>query len=297
MKPECALEGCDRPSVNGFLCRADRHLLTQRLAELPALYEDLLITLTRQGKVGERSPGRSSESPLILDKDAADLCADLTRSLRWMVEHLVRLGEKAPCRCGHAHSQHYTVIPLTRLCWWRRCRCGGYRGAAVFSVRGMAAWLAYRVDKIVLDPDAGKILDALSLVSARIWSEIDQPEDLRSFPIGPCIQLDDKGVQCTGEIRAHIPHPKEGRAAEARCPVCGSVFEPKQWRNLGKRIQLRPRPAPRGIDPETGLLPPIPPGSAPGGRARLANAGDDNVAVAGRTTADHDRKLNEGLIS
>lgn len=297
MKPTCSLEGCDRPSFNGFLCKADRSLLTQRLAELPALYDDLRITLARQGKVGERSATSSSGQTLILDEDAANLAADLTRNLMWAVRHLVELGEKAPCRCGHAHSQHYTVVPFTRVCWWRRCRCSGYEGAGIFSVRGMAAWLERRVGVIVLDPDAGKILDALSLVSTRMVAMIDQPTDLRVIPVGPCFQLDDKGVQCPGEIRAHIPHQNEGKVAEARCTVCGSTYQPWEWTRLGRRIQLKPRPAPRGADPETGALPPPPPGSTPGGRGYLAKAGDDNVAVAGVTTTDHDRKLNEGLIS
>lgn len=299
MKPTCVLDGCGRPSFNGFLCRADRSLLTQRLAEIPALYDDLLITLARQDVVGERTAVGSAGTPLVLDLDSADIAADLSRSLRWIVEHLVKLGEKLPCGCGHAHSRHYTVVPFLRHCWWRGCRCAAYSPvAAIGAVAGMARWLEYRVPVIVLDPDAGKVLDALSTISARIWAHIDHPADLRVVPIGPCPQVYEEGA-CNGELRAHIPHDsdrKTGKVVEAICSTCRVSYKPEQWARLGRRIVRRPLPAPRGADPATGLLPPVPPGSAVGGRARMADRLDDGIAVAGRTTADHDRKRNEGLV-
>lgn len=290
MKPRCALPGCARPSLNGFLCKPDRRLLQQRLAEIPALYDDLRITLARQGRTGEptASVGTSTAGRIVLDLDAAMLNRDLWRILTRIVLHLAKLGEKTPCECGHAHSGHEMVIPFTRLCWWRSCRCNAYVARETFSVRGMAQWLERRADVIAMHPTAGEILEQLSGIRYMIVAKIDQPPWLRIVTIGPCPESDDKGHTCTGQVRMYVPMANEGEA-RYECHVCGVSYKPEQMLRLKRRMNLTPRPRPPAVA--------VPAGSARGGRAALTTSDDDSIAVAGRTATDHQRKLNEGLIS
>lgn len=280
---------CGKPAPGAFLCKACIRRLEQRYAELPALMGDLLVTLTRQDNIGEASGGERTKGaapPLTVSLPAADVFADITRNLARTVAHLVDLGQRIPCGCGHAHSQHYTVIPFVRSCWWRRCRCAGYHPTDRFTAVQMAPWLLHRIKVIAADPEAPRILEGMDDVRERLICVINIPEDLRSFPVGMCPELDDQGAQCPGEIRAHIPDPKSGKRAQMRCKVCGVVYEPWQWARAGKRIRPRPRPPVPGVDPETGLLPPVAEGSRKGGRARLAYGTDgiDDQVVNGRLT-------------
>lgn len=268
---------CSRPAPNGYLCKPCGRRLEQRYAELPSLMDDLTTTLVRLDNIGERSEGtrgKVSAPALVVSLEAADVFADLTRNLTVTVKHLVAKGEHLPCGCGHAHSQHYTVVPFQRACWWRRCRCTGYHANEGLKVRQMPAWLQRRVPVLLLDPDAPRILEGMDAVTARLVDVINIPADLRSFTVGLCPEVDDKGVQCPGEIRAHIPPPGEGKTAQMRCRLCGVVYEPWQWMRAGKRIRPRPRPEVPGVDPETGKLPPVQDGSQKGGRARLAYGTD-----------------------
>jgi len=307
MRPRCALPTCGRPSHNGYLCKVDRGMLHRRLAEIPARYEDLLITLARQGRTGEptASIGTSTDGRIVLDLDAAELNRDLWRVLTRIVLHLVNLGEKTPCECGHAHSQHYAETPyiaavlglrVLRICWWRSCPCNAYVPRQTFSIRGMAQWLEHRADTLALGPAAGEILEQLNAISERIKTAIDQPQWLRIVPIGPCPETTDQGRRCTGVVRMCVPRAGEGMA-RYECPSCGVTYRPEQMIRLKRRMVLTPRPRPRDADPETGLLPAVPLGSARGGRAHLTTSQNDDVAVAGITTTDHQRKLDEGLIS
>lgn len=262
---------CGRPAPDAFLCKVCIRRLEQRYAELPALMDDLLVTLTRQDNIGEASGGertKGSAPPLTVSLSAADVFADITRNLTRTVAHLVELGQRIPCGCGHAHSQHYTLVPFTRLCWWRRCRCDGYRPTDRFTVAEMVPWLLHRMKHITLDPEAPRILEGMDDVTKRLIDVINIPEDLRSFPVGMCPETDAQGTQCPGEIRAHIPPPGEGKRAQMRCRACGVVYEPWQWMRAGKRIKPRPRP-------EVPIIAPAEEGMQRGGR----HSSDANLSV------------------
>lgn len=295
MKPRCTYPGCGRPSHNGFLCKRDHELLTRRLAEVPALYADLLTTLTRRGRTTEPSAGSTTGAVLVVDLDAAEKSHDLWRVLSRAVIQLRELGEKTPCECRHAHSRHESVIPFLRQCWWRDCPCRAYRGVQTFSIRGMAQWLLHRAEIITRHPFAGEFLDHLTQYSAAIWSKIDLPDAVRTITIGQCPETDDRGRRCRGLVRCKVPQQGEGRASML-CSLCGCTWRPEQWRKLSLRLRMRPTPPPRDLDPDTGKVPAAPIGSARGGRAILGGSLDDGQAVAGRTTGDHQRKLDEGLI-
>jgi len=253
--------------------------------------DDLTTTLARQDNIGERSEGKhtkASAPALTVSLEAADVFADLTRNLTRTVAHLVAKGQQVPCRCGHAASRHYVVIPFVDRCWWLRCGCRFYHPTEDFRARQMPAWLQRRVPLLLPDPEAPQILEGMDAVTARLIDVINIPEDLRSFTVGLCPELNDQGVQCPGEIRAHIPPPGEGKRAQMRCRVCGVVYEPWQWARAGKRI--KPRPLPPARD-----LPEVLTGSQKGGRARLAYGTDgiDDDVVNGRTTGEVERAATQ----
>src|SRR5207253_6855693 len=70
--PACPLDG--KPVHDqAAICAACTADLTQALAEMPALLDDLDLTLSRQTALGERHGGRSSEKALPYDVRASDV--------------------------------------------------------------------------------------------------------------------------------------------------------------------------------------------------------------------------------
>lgn len=309
---------CSKPAPNGYLCKACGRRLEQRYAELPSLMDDLTTTLVRQDNIGERSEGtrgKVSAPALIVSLEAADVFADLTRNLTVTVRHLVAKGEHLPCGCGHAHSQHYTVIPFVRACWWRRCRCSGYTATETLSARRMATWLQRRVPALLKAPEAPQILEGMDAVTARLIDVINIPADLRRFSVGRCPETDTAGAQCPGEIRAHIPRD-EHEPPRMECTVCHIVYDTPQWARAGKRIKPRPRPggqirgpllvdtADRRIRPaQDGELGPYPDGSLNGGRDTDTTYGTDAGTITEIARLTHvpsgtiRRWLSEGRLT
>lgn len=283
----CTGFDCERPSRDAYLCKACTRDLERRLAELPALLDELTTSLTRQTRTSEQS-GRGSEPVLVVNLKAASVTAALTVCLRRAVKKLTTVGQHIPCTCGHAHIQHHV-----RRCRWGRCTCPDYRPTDTFTTHSMAQWLHYRVKLICLDATAAKLLDELQGITTRLVAVIDLPEDLRTIPVGQCPESDDTGSRCPGEIRAHIPRD-EGKPPRMECTICHVVYDTPQWARAGKRITPRSRPdgqirgpllrdaADRHIRPAVvGELGPYPDGSKTGGRARLAYTGDDDDVLEG----------------
>lgn len=184
---------CGRPTIgSATLCRACTADLRTELSALPALVDELEVTLARQAHTGVRNPGAASfgagqAQPLPLDVPAADT---LTALRRWALEWLAEL----------APGRH---LPPD-----------GVRGA-------LCAVLA--AEPLTRDhPGAPALLEGAQRLRARAVAVIDLPR--HEMWLGPCRArlIDEHGItigECTGNVRAGVEDTL------ATCRTCGAQHD------------------------------------------------------------------------
>lgn len=240
---------CGHPVKDRILCKNCTDHLERRIGDLPALHDDLVATMARLGRIGERSEGRSAETTLFVSKAAMEAGTGLTRGLAAWVALVTVQGDVQPRE----------------------------------TIQSRVNWLLTHYQRIPLHTHAGAIVEQVNDTTRALLVVIDLPEDKRTFPVGLCPEVNEQGQQCPGEIRAHIP-AEEGRPARMRCTACGVVYETWQWTKAGKRIRAIPAPLGQIRGPVLGGIPrhtrpavddelgPYPPGAIQGGR-HTATAG------------------------
>lgn len=77
----CAAPGCQNPAHNGYLCGDCLPTLRDDLAKVPALLEDLEITIAKQDHIADSSNRRSNERPLPLRLHPMEAKRELTLKL------------------------------------------------------------------------------------------------------------------------------------------------------------------------------------------------------------------------
>lgn len=202
---------CGEPAGDGFLGKRCAQRLERALGDLPALIADLDITLTRQSVTGAHSdagkPPKKDAQPLSLNLAAADVAHDLRHTLVSAIRHLTEAR--------------------------------GIMDGPADNTTSMARWLLRYHAAIPLDPAGPDIADAVHAITARIWQVVDLPTTRGRFKVGDCVEANEDGVPCPGEIWVHIPAEDLGQRATVECKVCRKVYEPWQWNKLGDRIIKR----------------------------------------------------------
>lgn len=196
--PTCAVDGCDYPAPNHRICVVCQSKLTRDLAELPAVIEDLEITLTRQAVLGRLAGG---EQPLAFDPRASEVA--------WVLKNtLVRCA-----RDIHDDAETWPADTSTAIAIW------------LFARR-------YRLlDHLAAEEACGEI----GFIVREARYIIDRSDNRTTFHVGPCPEFDEYGVQCPGEIRAYIP-TEEDKPARIQCEACGMSWGTHLWMLAGRRI-------------------------------------------------------------
>lgn len=208
---------CDsRTATNALLCRKHAGKLADTLREVPALVNDLTITITRQDRLSAESMGRSTaEAPLAWNEHASATAIDLNATINaWALA---------------VHQQHPDPDdPLTPT-----------RYPAHDTTR-VARWLHRHHPQLIAHPDAGQAFSDLTTATRRAREAVDYPYIRTRFMVGPCPE-DVDNHPCDGEVWAHIP-VDETKPSLMRCTNterCGAVWNTSQWLRAGARIVRR----------------------------------------------------------
>lgn len=141
---ECATN-CGRPMRDVLLlCDQCRWELEQALAEMPALIDDLMITLTRQARIVQRNGGRSAEKPLPFHAKASEL-GDHARSV--LVGWVRVLAED--------NAAHYPAD----------------------NIEAISIWLVSRIDDLARHEAAADMWSEITGVANDIRRVTDRPPD------------------------------------------------------------------------------------------------------------------------
>lgn len=158
----CAVDGCDHNAHERRICHTCAGQLTRDIAELPALLDDLAITLSRQARIGSRNgKARAAERPLPYDLRASE-AGDVLRST---------------------------------LVGWVRELYDGVELWPTDSLHAMALWLHVREPRLLNHPAAEEAVDEIGAATQLARCVTDRP--LAKVYAGPC---DADG--CDGELYA-----------------------------------------------------------------------------------------------
>lgn len=170
--------------------------LTQALAEVPWLAEELNITASRQQGIDYRALGgaQSSETPLPIHLGASQAKTDLGEALFG----LVTVCQSKQVRHQSPDDEH-----------------------PAFSLESMAAWLLCRVDGLsLIEEGPHAVVDVVGAVD-RARRVIDRAPD--KLYAGRCGH-ETEGAECPEDLYAH-----QG-ARDIRCRTCGTTWDVSERR-------------------------------------------------------------------
>ena len=165
--PSCS---CGRPVADqAYLCQRCGDRLEQRLAEVPALAEDLQITRTRQSKTGGSGIGvvsRNSERPLPWDERASLAVAAVHSALVAILRRVQTERGRPP------------LGPVCALCTHDSCDHVRAHGRVRDTLPSLAAFGLRNLRWLRHHPDAGVHLDDLDRAVRRARAVTDRAPDL-----------------------------------------------------------------------------------------------------------------------
>lgn len=151
MSCPCPVPGCDRYASEWLVCRSCAARLGRDLSAIPALVDQVSLTLARQSGSAPRSGARSTEEPLVYNLAASEALGSLKAVLVGWVRDLVE------------HGAHPWPADSEAAC---------------------ARWLLLRVAVLRMHPAAGEIVAEVGETTSRCWRVIDRPPNL--WFAGPC---------------------------------------------------------------------------------------------------------------
>lgn len=209
---------CGEYSRDGLPCRICWRHTTQRLAELPWLWHELELTRWRLDRLHQHTGGRSAETGLPWNENAAQTARRITDGVAerngihgWVRVTMDDLGAPCPRDTVPAMSAHL-------LAWLKPMR--KHEAAAEF------------------------VADVWGWTHAMLQA-INRPE-YRRVEAGPCPNLHED-APCPGTVHLIIAAEGADGPTFARCEpddgrtamVCGEVWEAHQLSRMGRRIRER----------------------------------------------------------
>jgi hypothetical protein len=189
----CTVEHCGRPRPEyAFICASCAGQLRQDLGDIPALLDDLDITLSRQDVLLGKSPSRSSVVPMPF-KPA-------TSETRWVLVNTVTTW----VRLLHEETAAKSALPT--------------------DVRGCARWLLGYVRSVAMHPDAGEAADEIRSAVSDAYRAIDYVVDSRAY-LGYCGDVAGRRG-CRGKVYARPS------AAVGTCDTCSEEYDVRSRRAL-----------------------------------------------------------------
>jgi hypothetical protein len=139
----CVVAGCSRPQPRDqFMCRGCVRVLERRLGDVPALWHELEVTLTRQDAIGSDEGRKSADSGLPFKPNASEA--------RWVLANTI--GTWARVMSDHAGISRPPASP--------------------------ARWLLINVQSIAMHPAADEAFDEISAAVSQAYRAIDRIPDL-----------------------------------------------------------------------------------------------------------------------
>lgn len=240
---------CGAPLPNNRpqqLCTEHADAVLDVLTQLPALVDDVNLTITRQTATGSRNGARSSADTVISWDDRASkaLASAMARLVSWAkvaMPHLVK--EEVALRRWLDGPAYYLIDPATTVVVERRhdwlrdqiTYLTGARWVIAASHRRLITILTDQLDNLLTRDDAQDFARDVARTRTQLLAASDTPAP--RLYLGPC-RADpmNKGILCTAEVYA-VDHSEKGKdhlcdqCRTVRCPVCSTEHDVAQRRS------------------------------------------------------------------
>lgn len=235
---------CQGRTRDGLLCRTCTDHTARRLHDLPTLWIDLQLQITRQTRIRTGStprPARPTEpanrhprelnlaetgSRLPFDPDASE------------VAHRIQAG-------GLIHDSGQDLVINGLRDWVRYTITTLHLPAPHTGVTDMAHHLAHHLPAIRRTDRAAEFAgDVWDWIDA-ITQTVDLPMRDSQVKIGPCVTQDDHGEYCPGTLYGILPverdstRPDRTPATYARCDTCTTEWPSSGFTQLPRRMAAR----------------------------------------------------------
>lgn len=215
---------CTRPVNGANLCIRCEAALDIALGQVPALIEQLELTVTRQAAISTRNGSRSTEKPLAYNWSASHDLADMKITFVGWIRDLgpeIRIVGGPVC----VFCAHESCKPYRQEIW------------PDDNPISMSRFLMRKTPQIRLHPAADAIHDELIYCIKQAWRAIDRPANRSRVFIAGCLE-----VSCDGELHANVPtadYQAGDPATHARitCTICDVIYPAETWMMVGKRIR------------------------------------------------------------
>ena len=140
MNEPCGIEWCDRPVGDGYVCQACADKLSRALGDVPALWAELDVVLTRQSRYSDPE-GRGGDKALPFNLKASDTGEALRGTLNtWCRLIAEERGKELP----EDHPAAVARWLLNHVTWLRHHRAGA---DAVDEITSVVHKVRYIVDR------------------------------------------------------------------------------------------------------------------------------------------------------
>lgn len=221
---KCPVDGT--PVKDTTICRVCIGQLKRDLGDIPALSDDLDITISRQAVLATRYGSRSAEKPLTFQPIASRVASTLKAVLvGWVRE----IGPDLETRWVNE------LGPRCENCTHQTCGTHVVEVWPDDTTTSISRWLLKRADRIVTRLDADALADEIGHSVAAARRVIDRSATRSEFFVTACPETYE-GDRCVGEIWATLP-TDEADETYMECTVCAHRWLTAQWMRLATKIR------------------------------------------------------------
>lgn len=210
MKRTEHLCACGQPAPDATICRHCTSRTRRLIIDLPALADDLQITLARQDRVQAPSDGgHSAAEPWPISVAASEQLGRIKHTLvGWTLLLRDEYGIRLPADTIPALAVHLHELSAT----WRQHEA------------------------------AQDLVDEMHQLHRDGRKVIDQPENRTKITVGPCPEVSNESdgtlSNCPGQVVAIVP-ADETISPRMECPACDRTWSSIEWNRAGQRILSR----------------------------------------------------------
>lgn len=188
----CTVSTCAKPADGWYVCQQCADTFTNEiLGEIGWILDDMDLVISQQVRYAHKYGGKSAETPLPINLNAADQRGKLLTELDTSSRLIADANQIEP---------------------------------DYIDGKTAASWLTYRISMIRLHPAGGEIIDGITREFAGALWLCDRPKQKQY--LGDCKDHErtDDLPECPGSIYGIDGKP------EARCDVCGSCWDADEMR-------------------------------------------------------------------